>query len=129
MVEAPSDDVDLLCNEKPMAELFPEATIMFADICGFTAWSSARQPSEVFVLLETVFNAFDAIARSLGVYKVETIGDCYVAVAGVPNACTDHALKMAKFAHLSLMKMSSLVRRLERRLGPDTAELSMRFGK
>ena len=53
-----------------------------ADIVGFTAWSSVREPFQVFTLLETVYNAFDRIAKKLRIFKVETIGDCYVAAAG-----------------------------------------------
>jgi Adenylate and Guanylate cyclase catalytic domain len=49
-----------------------------ADIAGFTAWSSMRDPHQVFTLLESIFQAFDALAKKRGVYKVETIGDCYV---------------------------------------------------
>jgi Adenylate and Guanylate cyclase catalytic domain len=83
---------------------------MFADISGFTAWSSCkcvvagccpnkqarsslcvdlaylyvvRDPSQVFKLLEAVYSAFDAIARRRGVFKVETIGDSYVCVTYV----------------------------------------------
>lgn len=59
---------------------------MFADIAGFTAWSSEREPSQVFVLLETLYQKFDTIASRLGVFKVETIGDCYVAVTGLPES-------------------------------------------
>jgi class 3 adenylate cyclase len=55
---------------------------MFADIAGFTAWSSVRDPKQVFTLLETLYGAFDAIAQKRGVFKVETIGDSYVAVLG-----------------------------------------------
>ena len=40
-----------------------------------------REPSQVFVLLENVYGAFDEIARKMRVFKVETVGDCYVAVA------------------------------------------------
>jgi class 3 adenylate cyclase len=58
---------------------------MFADIAGFTAWSSEREPSQVFQLLETVYAGFDAIAKRIGVFKVETIGDCYMAVTGLPG--------------------------------------------
>ena len=50
---------------------------MFADIVGFTAWSSVREPSQVFKLLETLYSAFDAIAHRRRVFKVETVGDCY----------------------------------------------------
>jgi Adenylate and Guanylate cyclase catalytic domain len=61
-------------STKPIADLFTAATVMFADISGFTAWSSVREPSQVFTLLETVYAAFDKVAKSLKVFKVETIG-------------------------------------------------------
>ena len=50
----------------------PEATVMFADIVGFTAWSSIREATQVFTLLETIFSAFDDIANHHKVFKVET---------------------------------------------------------
>lgn len=53
------------------------ATVMFADITGFTAWSSTREPSMVFILLESIYNDFDEIAKRRSVFKVETVGDCY----------------------------------------------------
>ena len=61
----------------PIADLFPSATVMFADIASFTAWSSVREPTQVFMLLEEIYNAFDAIAKKRRVFKVETIGDSY----------------------------------------------------
>jgi hypothetical protein len=79
-------------KSKAIADLFPETTIMFADIAGFTAWSSTREPTQVFVLLETLYAAFDEIAKRRNVYKVETIGDCYVAVSGLPKPDKDHAI-------------------------------------
>ena len=54
----------------PIADLFPNATVMFGDIAGFTAWSSVREPSQVFLLLETVYKAFDTIAKRRHVFKV-----------------------------------------------------------
>lgn len=66
----------------PIADFFPAVTIMFADIVGFTSWSSARQPAQVFILLETIYHAFDEIAEVRRVFKVETVGDCYVAASG-----------------------------------------------
>jgi len=71
-------------NTKPMADFYPNTTIMMCDIAGFTAWSSARAPADVFRLLETIYGAFDDIARAEQVFKVETVGDCYVACAGLP---------------------------------------------
>jgi class 3 adenylate cyclase len=58
---------------------------MFADIAGFTAWSSTREPTAVFTLLEAIYAEFDSIAKRRRVFKVEVVGDCYVAVAGLPG--------------------------------------------
>jgi hypothetical protein len=55
---------------KPIADLYPSATVFFADIAGFTAWSAKREPTQVFTLLETVYNEFDTMADHLGVFKV-----------------------------------------------------------
>jgi len=115
-------------NTKPIADLFPSATVMFADIVGFTAWSSVREPSQVFTLLETVYHAFDELAKRRRVFKVETVGDCYVAVAGLPDPRPDHVLVMARFAKECLHKMGHLTKDLEVILGPDTGDLSLRIG-
>lgn len=56
---------------KPIADLFSDCTVFFCDIANFTAWSSAREPGQVFMLLETIYGAFDAIAARRGVFKVE----------------------------------------------------------
>jgi class 3 adenylate cyclase len=117
-----------LLRTKPIADLFPHATVMFADICGFTAWSSVREPTQVFTLLEQIYNSFDILARKRRVFKVETIGDCYVAAAGLPDPRPDHAVAMARFSNECLVKMHAVVKKLEVRLGPGTAELGMRFG-
>jgi hypothetical protein len=82
---AGEENVHAYGDSKPIADLFPHTTIMFADINGFTAWSSVREPTQVFTLLENVFHAFDEIAKKRGVFKVETVGDCYVAVSGLPE--------------------------------------------
>jgi hypothetical protein len=60
---------------RPIAEKFEHTTVFFADLAGFTKWSSTREPEQVFELLETLFGAFDKIALRRKVFKVETIGD------------------------------------------------------
>lgn len=115
-------------GDQPIADLFPHCTVMFADIAGFTAWSSAREPAQVFVLLETVYQNFDAIAKRRRVFKVETIGDSYVAVTGLPEPQSKHASIMARFAWDCLIRMGEVTKELESSLGPDTTSLSMRFG-
>lgn len=101
---------------------------MFADIAGFTAWSSEREPSQVFKLLETLYHEFDTIATRLDVFKVETIGDCYVAVSGLPTPNKDHAKVMTRFAHEILLITSQLTQQLEAVLGPGTSDLGLRVG-
>jgi class 3 adenylate cyclase len=114
---------------KPIADLFQDCTVLFADISGFTAWSSAREPSDVFVLLETLYGAFDKIAKKRRVFKVETIGDCYLAVTGLPEPQEDHAIIMCLFAHECMRQMKVVMgSELKDQLGGDTSILSMRFG-
>ena len=117
-----------IIGSAPLADLFPNTTVVFADIVGFTAWSSAREPSQVFVLLETIYSAFDKIAYRQGVFKVETVGDCYVAAAGLPEPNEEHAVVACRFARSSLKAMKDITVRLEVSLGPDTADLDLRIG-
>ncbi|CAB9526669.1 Receptor-type guanylate cyclase gcy [Seminavis robusta] len=117
-----------LANSKPIADLFPETTVLFADIAGFTAWSSVREPSQVFTLLETIYQNFDFLAKQYGIFKIETIGDCYVAVCGLPEPRADHAVAMSRFSIACLQKMKGLVSELEVTLGPDTGDLTIRTG-
>jgi Adenylate and Guanylate cyclase catalytic domain len=100
-----------------IAQAYPDTTVLFADIAGFTAWSSSRQPIQVFQLLETIYAAFDKLAKQHGVFKVETIGDCYVAVVGLPTPRKSHAVVMARFAKDCRNKMQELTAQLETQLG------------
>lgn len=61
-------------SRPPLADYFAATTVMFADICGFTAWSSVREPSQVFTLLEAVYGEFDRLTKHSKVFKVETVG-------------------------------------------------------
>lgn len=71
----------------PLADDFDQTSMLFADIANFTYWSSNHTPIEVFTLLESIFVEFDRIAKEMGVYKLSTVGDCYIAVTGVPCPC------------------------------------------
>jgi class 3 adenylate cyclase len=74
-----------------IAEAHASVTVLFADIVGFTNWCARRPPEEVVKLLDQVFTVFDAVAQRHGLEKIKTIGDCYMAVAGLPTARDDHA--------------------------------------
>ena len=73
------------------------------------------------------YHAFDEIAKRRRIFKVETVGDCYVAVAGLPDPRSDHAVAMARFAHEIREKMRVLTKELETTLGPDTGDLSSKW--
>eukprot|EP00980_Cylindrotheca_fusiformis_P020733 scaffold7744_cov90-Cylindrotheca_fusiformis.AAC.4 len=117
-----------ISGSAPMADLFPSVSVVFADIAGFTAWSSAREPQQVFVLLETIYGAFDKIAYRHSVFKVETVGDCYVTAVGLPEPVDKHAVVACKFARECKMKMKDVTLKLEVSLGPETGDLDLRTG-
>lgn len=73
----PAAGASKLAVSRPIADLFPETTVCFADLVGFTAWSSVREPTHVFQLLETIYHAFDKIARKRNVFKVLSMNDYF----------------------------------------------------
>jgi class 3 adenylate cyclase len=85
-------------GEATIAEHFPSATVLFADLAGFTGFSQRVDPQHLVGLLDEIFSAFDHLAGVHGVEKIKTIGDAYMAVAGVPVPRKDHADAMAGMA-------------------------------
>lgn len=80
------------------------------------------------MLLQTIYQAFDKIAKRRHVFKIETIGDCYVAVCGLPDPDAKHHITMSRFSTECLLKFRDLVKDLEVKLGPDTCDLNLRIG-
>lgn len=85
-------------GERMIADAHPEVSILFADLAGFTILTQRVEPHALVTLLDDVFSRFDGLAESLGVEKIKTIGDAYMAVAGLPEARPDHAVAAAKMA-------------------------------
>lgn len=88
----------LKASEEYIADYYPRATILFADLCGFTRLAATMTPQEVVAMLNTIFTHFDSIACKHGVEKIKTIGDAYMLVGGVPDQCPDHITKVAQAA-------------------------------
>ena len=81
-----------------IAQDFADVTILFSDIVGFTKTSSGHTAAEIVDALNALFSRFDLRATSMGVEKIKTIGDAYMATCGLPTPNEDHALVMIKFA-------------------------------
>lgn len=88
----------LKANPGAIAERYDAATILFADIVGFTEMSSRVPPTEMVAMLNDLFSAFDRLADAQGLEKIKTIGDCYMAVSGLPVPRADHAAAAAELA-------------------------------
>lgn len=121
---------DLVCKTRTgaagsaggtIADSYPQATVLFAKLSNFTQLSAHKGPAEVVDLLDAFFSEFDRRAERLGVEKVKTIGDTYMAVGGVPVPRPDHAEATADLA-LSMQEAAV-------RLNTDLREpLSLRIG-
>jgi adenylate cyclase len=88
-----------------IADSFADVTVLFADIVGFTDFSAGISPEKLVVLLNEIFSDFDSIADLHGLEKIKTIGDAYMAVAGIPVPLTNH---VARAAHMALDMMDAL---------------------
>jgi guanylate cyclase len=81
-----------------IADHFESATILFADVVDFTPLAGRLAPAEVVGVLDRLFSHFDTLVERHGLEKIKTIGDCYMAAAGVPDPLPDHARKAALLA-------------------------------
>jgi adenylate cyclase len=85
-------------NRSTIAQEYPMASILFADIVNFTPLSEKLTPTELISLLNELFSEFDRLVERHGIEKIKTIGDCYMAAAGVPVPREDHAEAIAALA-------------------------------
>jgi class 3 adenylate cyclase len=81
-----------------IADRFPAATVLFADLVDFTPLSATLEPVDLIGLLDAIFTAFDQLAEKYGVEKIKTLGDGYLAAAGLPLARPDHVEAIAQMA-------------------------------
>jgi adenylate cyclase len=88
----------LKADTTTIADHYDEASILFADVVDFTPLAERLGPAEVVGILDHLFSHFDDLADRYGLEKIKTIGDCYMAAAGVPTPRADHARAMALMA-------------------------------
>lgn len=94
----PPSIADRLIKGEKVADYFSQISILFADIVGFTPIASKMPARKVLAFLNYVFGEFDIIIEKHGCEKIKTIGDGYMAVAGAPIECADHAERIARAA-------------------------------
>ncbi len=85
-------------GENPIADAYPEVTVLFADLVGFTELSSRISASELVETLNEIFTIFDGLAEQYGLEKIKTIGDAYMVVGGLPEPHSSHAEAVAMMA-------------------------------
>ena len=107
----PAKVARLLCLNIPVeAESFEPVTLLFSDIVGFTAMCGHPrvEPMDVVRMLNKLYIQFDNLTNIYGVYKVETIGDAYVVVGGLPEQVLDHADRVVQMG-LGMVKVTCTV--------------------
>jgi adenylate cyclase len=81
-----------------IADKYDEASVLFADIVGFTERASSTAPADLVQFLDRLYGAFDALVDKHGLEKIKVSGDSYMVVSGVPRPRPDHAQALAEFA-------------------------------
>ncbi|MEK7991350.1 MAG: adenylate/guanylate cyclase domain-containing protein [Thiotrichaceae bacterium] len=100
-------------GERTIADSFPEVTVLFSDLVGFTELSVGIAASELVEKLNEIFLAFDILTELHGLEKIKTIGDAYMLVGGLPTPRADHAEVVADMA----IDMFDAIERLNRQHG------------
>jgi class 3 adenylate cyclase len=103
-------------DNKYVSQSISGVTILFCDIQGFTKLSAAATPSQIIGMLNRLFTAFDALTEVHGVFKLMTIGDCFVVVAGVPyeDVPADVEMAQTRRRRVSLLTAARMVGKIQR---------------
>jgi class 3 adenylate cyclase len=101
-------------GETTIADDYPDATVLFADVVGFTPMAESLGPAATVGLLDRLFSSFDALAERHRLEKIKTIGDAYMVVGGLPDVSTDHPERVVAMGLDMLDAAASLARELDR---------------
>ncbi|ORW05380.1 adenylate/guanylate cyclase domain-containing protein [Mycobacterium kyorinense] len=110
----------LKTEPRAIAAHYDGASILFADIVGFTPMAAGMSPLNLVDLLNEVFQCFDALVDKYDLEKIKTIGDCYMVAAGVPRPRADHAQALVELAldmRAEIARRTFGGRRLDFRIG------------
>ena len=112
-LQVPPDSIAARLQARPdvTADSFADVSVVIADIVGLAELTPTVSPEQLALLVTEVFTSFDGLAQARGVKKIKTLGNAYMAVAGVPIPASDHATRAAL---LSLDMVEALDRFNER---------------
>ena len=111
----------LKAGEEVIADAFPDVTVLFADLVGFTRRSQRISPAQLVAALNELFSVFDRLAQRHGLEKIKTIGDAYMVAGGLPDPRPDHAQAVAEMA-------LAIRDEVARRTDPSGQPLQVRIG-
>jgi adenylate cyclase len=104
-----------------IADSFGDVSVLFADLVGFTDFSSEKTPRELVELLNLIFSEFDQLTERHGLEKIKTIGDAYMVVGGLPTPRDDHDRSIAQIA----LDMQEAINNFNQK---NQQELTLRIG-
>ena len=116
----------IIAGEQNIADRHASASVLFADVVGFTPMTASMPASAVLEFMNFVFAHFDGIAAKHGCERIKTIGDGYMAVCGAPVECQDHAERIARMA-MEMLKDVALPASITEYL-PAGVEFEIRIG-
>ncbi|OMJ73757.1 hypothetical protein SteCoe_27502 [Stentor coeruleus] len=120
----PAHVLDNLERGRSVTDRLMQVTLIFADIVGFTDWSSSKNPEEIVLMLSNLFSRFDRLCIEFDVYKVHTIGDCYVVMGHVGRQKRDPSKEC-----LNVMKMAyRMIEVIKEENVKHSSNLNMRIG-
>jgi class 3 adenylate cyclase/uncharacterized membrane protein (UPF0136 family) len=117
----PSIAARKLAGESPIADSFQQASLLFADVVGFTPLSTRFSSTQVVTMLNELFERFDRVVARHGLEKIKTIGDCYMVAGGLPEPSPEHLERLTRAA-LDMQSEASRV------CAPDGSPLKLRIG-
>ncbi len=101
------------------AKYFDNVTVLFTDFKGFTSFAEKIGPQQLVNELDTCFKEFDGIMSKYHIEKIKTVGDAYMAVAGLPTPTADHAIRIINAA----MQIRDFMKQRKAELGENTCEI------
>jgi class 3 adenylate cyclase len=108
-------------NENQIADRFDETSIVFIDLVGFTKISQNSKPEAAVKFLNTIFSKLDELSKEYRLEKIKTIGDCYMAVCGLPEQNITHTKNAVEFSKKAGKMLNEMA-------GPNGEEISFRVG-